>query len=192
MQDESMTAETARLPKQSTEKSTQDKVKEIAFSGLFIAMVFVTTMFINIRLPISINGGLVHAGNVMLFTISILFGKKQGAIAGAFGMGLFDILSGWAAWAPFTFIIRGVMGFLIGSISNLNGRKGTSPLWNLIAILIGSVWMITGYYVAEGILYGNWIAPASSIPGNIIQLVIGLAALVLVPILKKAKMEVIS
>jgi len=183
MQNESTTVKSANISK----RSTQSKVREIALSGLFIAIVFVTTMFVNIRLPISINGGLIHAGNIMLFSISIIFGKKHGAIAGAFGMGLFDILSGWAAWAPFTFVIRGVMGFLIGSISNWNGRKGNHFGWNLAAILVGSVWMIAGYYAAEGILYGNWIAPVSSIPGNITQLVIGLAALVLVPILKKAK-----
>src|SRR5690242_5709507 len=104
-----------------TTKTLNNNVKEIAISGLLIAMVFIATMFINIRLPISINGGLIHLGNVILFTVSIVFGKKKGAIAGAFGMGLFDIVSGWAAWAPFTFVIRGVMGFLVGSIANSKG-----------------------------------------------------------------------
>ena len=34
--------------------------------------------------------------------------------------------------------------------------------------------MIAGYYIAEVILYGNWLAPIYSIPGNIVQLVIGI------------------
>ena len=167
-----------------TAKHTQISIKEIAISGLLIAMVFIATMFINIRLPISINGGLIHLGNVILFTVSIVFGKQKGAIAGAFGMGLFDILSGWATWAPFTFVIRGVMGFLIGSIANYKDKEGKSFLLNLLAIAVGSVWMIAGYYLAEAILYGNWITPATSIPGNIAQLVIGLVALILVPALR--------
>ena len=87
-------------------ESTAISAKEIAICGVLIAMVFIATMFINIRLPISINGGLIHFGNVILFTVSIVFGRKKGAIAGAFGMGIFDIVSGWAAWAPFTFLIR--------------------------------------------------------------------------------------
>ena len=121
-------------------RASHSNIKEIAASGLFIAMVFIATMFINIRLPISINGGLIHLGNVVLFTVAIAFGKKHGAIAGAFGMGLFDILSGWAAWAPFTFVIRGVMGYLIGSISNSKGRDGKSFLLNILAIFIGSIY----------------------------------------------------
>lgn len=172
-----------------TTKTAQNSIKEIVISGLLIAMVFIATMFINIRLPISINGGLIHLGNVILFTVSIVFGRKQGAIAGAFGMGLFDILSGWAAWAPFTFVIRGVMGFLIGSIANYNGKDGKSFLLNLFAIVAGSIWMLAGYYLAEVILYGNWITPATSIPGNIAQLVIGLFALLLAPATKRLNLH---
>lgn len=162
-------------------------VRELTLNGLLIAMVFVATMFINIRLPISINGGLIHLGNIVLFSISLLYGKKKGAIAGGFGMGLFDVLSGWTAWAPFTFVIRGVMGYMIGSIAHSNHRNGNYPGMNLIALLLSSVWMVGGYYVAEGLLYGNWIAPMTSIPGNITQLAFGLVALAIVPVLKKIK-----
>lgn len=172
-----------------TTKTTHSNVKEIAVSGLLIAMVFIATMFVNIRLPISINGGLIHLGNVILFTVSIVFGKKKGAIAGAFGMGLFDILSGWVAWAPFTFVIRGVMGYLIGSIANYKGKDGRNILLNLLAIFIASIWMIAGYYLTEVILYGNWMSPVTSIPGNIAQLVIGLLALILVPTLKRLNLN---
>lgn len=175
--------------KNETVINSRYKIKELALAGLFIAIVFVTTMFVNIRLPIAINGGLIHLGNVMLFTISILFGKKHGAAAGAFGMGLFDIMSGWAAWAPFTFIVRGVMGYIIGSVANSRGKKGNSFFLNLFAIVLGSIWMIAGYYVTEVILYGNWVVPVSSIPGNITQIVIGMVSLAIVPVLKKAKIS---
>jgi uncharacterized membrane protein len=158
-----------------------EKSKDITISGLLIAMVFVSTMFINLRLPVSINGGLVHCGNIALFTSAFLFGKKKGALAGAFGMGLFDIMSGWVIWAPFTFIVRGVMGYIIGSISHSKGYKGNNLFLNSLAILAGSIWMIVGYYFTEVILYGNWIAPFTSIPGNITQITIGLVSLVLSP-----------
>lgn len=152
---------------------TSNKIRDMVISSLLIALVFIATKFINIRLPISINGGLIHLGNVMLFISAIVFGKKKGAIAGAFGMGLFDVLSGWAAWAPFTFIIRGTMGYVIGSISNGNNRNGENRLYNIIAVFISSILMIAGYYITEVILYGNWISPVSSIPGNIAQLLVG-------------------
>lgn len=89
-------------------------------------------------------------------------------------MGLFDLTSGWATWAPFTFIIRGVMGYIIGAVSHSNNKNGTSILYNLAAIIVSSLWMIAGYYIAEVILYGNLLSPVSSIPGNIAQIVVGL------------------
>lgn len=171
-----------------TQSQVSSKTRDIVLTGILVALVFVATKFINIRLPLSINGGLIHLGNTMLFMAAILFGKRKGAVAGAFGMGLFDIVSGWVAWAPFTFVIRGVMGYIIGSISRANNRNGESMLWNLIAIIAGGFWMICGYYITEGLLYGNWITPMTSIPGNIIQIVAGAAlGLPLIVALKKTK-----
>lgn len=126
---------------------------DLVQTSLLIALVFVATRFINIRLPIASNGGLVHLGNAMLFISAIVFGKKKGALAGAFGMGLFDLLSEWAIWAPFTFIVRGVMGYTIGKISWSNGKRGSDVLTNILAIGVSGVWMLFGYYVTEFILY---------------------------------------
>jgi len=157
----------------------RSKTAELALNGLLIAIVFISTYFIQFQLPFSATGGLVHVGNVALFTIAIVFGPRRGAIAGAFGMGLFDILSGWFVWAPFTFIVRGVMGFIIGMIAQ-KGKDSPqkSVLFSIIAILVSSVWMIAGYYATEVILYGNLLAPLNSVPGNITQITIGLMAAV--------------
>ena len=155
-------------------EKNKTSVKDLVESSLLIALVYIATAFINIRLPIVANGGLVHLGTVMLIVSALVFGSKKGAIAGAFGMGLFDLLSGWTSWAPFTFIVRGLMGFIIGKIAYAKGKEGNSILVNVFAILIGSIIMIAGYYVTEVILYGNWLAPLSSIPGNITQDVVGL------------------
>lgn len=160
--------------------------KDLVETALLTALVFISTAFINIKLPTLSSGGLVHLGNVMLFVSAILFGKKKGAIAGAVGMALFDLSSGWALWAPFTFIIRGVMGYLVGAIAYSKDRNGNNLLVNFFAIIVSGVWMIAGYYITEVILYGNWVTPFSSIPGDITQLVIGLVlSLPLVKILKK-------
>ena len=87
--------------------------KELVLDAMFIALTYVFTAFVNVRLPIAANGGLIHLGNVPLFICAILLGKRTGMLAGAFGMGLFDLLSGWTAWAPFTFIIVGAMGYVV-------------------------------------------------------------------------------
>ena len=154
-------------------------VSEIAITGVCIALTFVATGFINIRLPIAANGGLVHLGNVPLFLAAIIFGKRTGALAGSFGMALFDLMGGWVLWAPFTFVIVGLMGFTVGAITE--NHKGFR--WNALAIAAACVIKIVGYYIAEGFIYGNWIAPVTSIPGNLVQ--IGVAAVLIMVVWPK-------
>ena len=103
--------------------------------------------------------------------------EMMGCIAGGIGMGLFDLLSGWTLWAPFTLIIVGLMGFTVGAISEKKSGFG----WNCVALLAALGIKIVGYYIAEGIIYGNWVAPAASIPGNIVQICVA-AVIVLVVI----------
>ena len=79
------------------------KSKEIAMYGLFIALVYIATS-INIQLGPT-SGSLFHLGNIMSFTIAMVFGKKAGAISGGIGMALFDLLSPYVIWTPFTLII---------------------------------------------------------------------------------------
>lgn len=165
-------------------KKSNTKAVSLAIDGLFIALTCVATAFINIKLPIISNGGLIHLGNVPLFLAALLFGKRTGALAGAFGMALFDLLSGWAIWAPFTFVIVGLMGYCAGALTEKPNHK--TQLWNLLAIGLACIIKVAGYYLAEGIIYGNWIAPVSSIPGNIIQVVAaGILVLPILPALHK-------
>ncbi|SDK13658.1 ECF transporter S component [Natronincola ferrireducens] len=183
-----MTEKLTVARKENSALSQSSKTKDLVLTALLTALVFVATKFINFQLPFSIHGGLIHLGNTMLFAVAIVFGAKKGAISGAFGMGLFDLVSGWVIWAPFTFIIRGVMGWLIGRIANDKGRNGTSFKWNIIGILVSSIWMIVGYYIAEVIIYGNWFTPLTAIPGDITQIILGIIlGMPLVAALKKTK-----
>lgn len=163
--------------------SSRNSTKMLVINALFIALTLVATMFINIRLPIMGNGGLIHLGNVPLFLGAFIYGKRTGAIAGAFGMGMFDLISGWTAWAPFTFVIVGLMGWVAGLISEK--VKLRPVIANSIAVAAALVIKIAGYYFAEVILYHNWIVPLGSIPGNIVQVVV--AGIIVVPFAGKLK-----
>lgn len=159
--------------------------KKLTINAMCIALTFVATAFINIRLPITANGGLIHLGNVPLFLSAMIFGKKTGAIAGAFGMGLFDLISGWTAWAPFTLVIVGIMGYAVGKISEKN-----TIFCYFIAIVVALIIKVLGYYIAEMILYSNCIAPIASIPGNVVQVVI--AGVIVLPIITALKKTVLK
>lgn len=165
-----------------TVAAQRTKVKELVIIALFIALTYVFTAFINVKLPIAANGGLVHLGNVPLFIGAIIFGKKTGCIAGGIGMGLFDLVSGgWTLWAPFTLVIVGLMGFTVGAITERHKKTG----WYVLAIGVACVIKIVGYYIAEWIIYGNMLAPMKSIPGNLVQ--IGLAAVITLPIIGRLR-----
>lgn len=158
------------------------KAQFIAITAMAIALTYVFTAFINVRLPIAANGGLIHLGNVPLFIVAMIFGKKTGMLAGGVGMALFDLLSGWTSWAPFTLIIVGLMGYVVGLICEKNNSYGAK----VAAMAAACIIKIVGYYIAEGIIYGNWIAPAASIPGNLVQ--IGVAAAVVCVVIKPVEL----
>lgn len=168
----------------STSLSTETtKTKTLVINALFIALTLVATMFINLKLPIMGNGGLIHLGNVPLFIAALVYGKKTGAIAGAFGMAFFDLISGWAVWAPFTFIIVGLMGYVAGLIAEKT--PGKRVLVNSLAVAAALIIKVVGYYFTEVIIYGNWVLPFGSIPGNIMQVVI--AGIIVVPLVGRLK-----
>ena len=96
-----------------TEKQKKPDTKTMALAAVFTALTYVFTAFINIRLPITANGGLIHLGNIPLFIGAVVFGSSVGAISGGFGMALFDLLSGWTVWAPFTLVIVALMGYSV-------------------------------------------------------------------------------
>lgn len=180
------------MKKEATKEITNEdrliNTKEITITALFIALTYVFTAFINIRLPFAPNGGLIHLGNIPLFIAAIVFGKKTGMIAGGVGMALFDVLSGyWSTWAPFTLIIVGLMGYVAGLIT----EKKLTYFRVSMAVVAAIVIKVVGYYIAEVILYGNIYVPFTSIPGNIIQ--VGVAGIIVLPIsvrLKKAADEI--
>lgn len=169
----------------SNAKTAGSKTKTIAIYAIFIALTYVCTWLINIRLPFVGSGGLIHLGNVPMLVGTLVFGWKAGAIAGSFGMALFDLTSGWLLWSPFTFVIVGLMGLVVGMFAEKKPIKNY-VLNAIVAILLAIGIKVGGYYIAEGILYGNWIAPVGSIPGNIIQVsVAAVIAIPVAPILKR-------
>jgi len=164
------------------------KTEHIVFAGLFIAIVFVATYFIQIPTT-GISGGLIHLGNIAMFSIALKYGKKYGALSGGIGMMMFDLFSAWFVWAPATLIVRGVMGYIIGFLSQDKKGQGSNIYKNVFAIIIGSVVMLSGYFVFEAVILGVGWAAIGGVPGNLIQLAIGLIALVLVPFLPNMKSE---
>lgn len=156
--------------------------KEICTQGLLIALVTVSTMVFQI--PVSATQGYIHLGDSMILLIGVFFGARYGMVAGGVGSALADLLSGYAHWALFTLVIKGLMGLLIGKVASFSGKNQKFfTIRNMLASVLGILWMVFGYFVAGGILKSSFSVAALSIPENLIQgfagcvifLVVGLA-----------------
>ena len=144
------------------------KTKLMILNGLMIAFVCVSTMVIQI--PVPMTEGYVNIGDSIIFVTSIVFGPIPGMVAGGIGSALADILTGYSHWAIFTLIIKGLEGYIVGFIV----RKNTNLLKNIIATLLGVIVMVCGYLLSGTFLQGSLIVSLGSVPSNIVQGIISM------------------
>lgn len=146
--------------------------KELCIQGLLTALVTVCTMVFQI--PVSATQGYIHLGDSMILLIGVFFGWKYGMVAGGVGSALADLLSGYAHWVPFTLVIKGVMGLLIGLVSDFAGKhEKFFTMRNFAATAAGILWMVFGYFIGGAILKSSFAVAATSIPENLVQGVAG-------------------
>lgn len=118
-----------------------------------------------------------NLGEGVIYIIALSLGARYGAICGGLGASLADLLLGYPLWAPFTFVIKGAEGFIVGHLAHKNRN---------VALLAGASVMIAGYAAAAGLLYGPKVIPIE-IATDVAQTGIGaVLAIVTMPILKKA------
>lgn len=144
------------------------KVKDLVITSLFIALVYVFTWIVKIQLPFAPNGGLIHLGNVPFFLAAIFFDKRVGMTAGALGMGLFDLTSGWVLWSPMTVISALIMGYILNKF-NYKHLKMKNLLLSFVLVALVKVVV---YYIGEVFILSSFLTPLASIPGNIIQIAV--------------------
>lgn len=134
-------------------------LRELLVTALFIAIVMLATLVLKINLP-SVNGYL-NVGDSMIFVCAILVGPRAGFLAGSIGSALADLLLGASLYAPFTFVIKGIEGLVVGLIVR-SRKKEPTVFSQALAIILGALWMWFGYFIAYNILYGLKAAiPAS-------------------------------
>lgn len=97
----------------------KNKLLKITYAGLMAALCFVGY---SVFPAISASGTKVHVGNAFVVLGSLLLGGPIGGLAGAIGLSLADILGGFAASAPRTFICKLVIGLMVGLIAHKWGK----------------------------------------------------------------------
>ena len=88
-------------------------IRKMVFAALMAALVCVATMIVEIPSP---TNGYVNLGDCFVLLAGWLLGPWYGAAAAGIGSMLTDLFMGYAYYAPGTLIIKGLMGFLAGTI----------------------------------------------------------------------------
>lgn len=156
---------------------TNQIILKVILTGLMMAMITVVTMIIPI--PIPFTSGYIHLGDAVIFLSILILGWKYGAVSAGVGSALADIFVGFTVWAPWTLCIKGGMAVIMGIfIEKSLKRKGKNilgvPVYQQIGMIFAGLFMVIGYYIAEGVIYGNFIAATLAIPWNIGQFTVGL------------------
>lgn len=126
------------------------KTKRIVFTGIFAALVFITTWMI--KFPISFGWGYIHFGDLAVMLSGMLLGPIYGAIAAAFGSALADYAGGYAIYMLGTFIVKGLLAFAVGiAYKNLKGDKRNmqTVLRLVYHAVVASIIVVGGYFLVD-------------------------------------------
>ena len=148
-------------------------------TALMVCLVTIATFFI--RIPVPMTQGYVHLGDSMIFLSVLVLGKKNGAMAAGLGSAMADLFGGYVHWLPWTLVIKFIMALIMGVFLENMEKKGKARTNGAVTVVqvmgmtLAGLWMVVGYYIASGIIYGNWVAPLLSVPWNIGQFAVGMA-----------------
>ena len=159
------------------------KLKLTIISALFAALICVATMVVKIPTPLN---GYINLGDCVILVAAFALPCSYGFLAAGIGSCLADILSGYTAYAPATFVIKGLMVLVVFAVTKL--LKVNKPnLTKILSGVLAELSMVLGYYIFEGFMYG--FAPSlANIPMNLIQGVAGFVlAVILIKVLEKQK-----
>lgn len=142
----------------------QDKTKKLCLSGLFTAVIFVTTAYF-FHIPVGANGGYLHFGDAFVYLAGSFLPAPYAMAAGAVGAGLSDALSpGGIIWLPATVVIKSLVALCFTSQCKTILCKR-----NYLALGGACIITLVGYYLAGVVLTGNAMAGLAEIPGSLLQ-----------------------
>ena len=104
-----------------------EHIRKLVFAGVFAALTFVVFTFLSIRIPTPGAGQVsVHLGNAFVVLGALLLGSLYGGIGGAVGLTIADLIDPvYIVEAPITFLIKFLMGVIVGIIAHRFGHITT-------------------------------------------------------------------
>ena len=145
---------------------------KLAVAAVFAALVFVATYSFVVSIPAT--SGYFNLGETIIYVVALIFGPLAGALAGGVGAMIADILLA-AQFAPGTLIVKGFEGALVGFVNQKLHKRISRSLSATIAIIVGGLEMVAGYFIYEQLVLGYPLAAAlAEVPFNLVQMIVGL------------------
>ena len=89
----------------------KEKIVKLTLAGMFAAMALICFAYLRIEIPMGLGlTGKVYIGHAFIILSAVLLGVKYGALTGAVGLSLADILAGYIMSAPPTFLAKFILG----------------------------------------------------------------------------------
>lgn len=125
------------------------QMKQLVLVGVTAA--FATLAFLGttvIRIPLPASGGYFNLGDTFVMAAALLYGPLVGGLVGAIGPAMADAV-GFPQFILATAVVKGIEGTLMGLLAGKRPR----PLRVMIALGVGVVVLVGGYYVFEASIY---------------------------------------
>lgn len=104
------------LSKGEIEKKTDTKT--LALAAMFAALCYIGFSFFKIDIPVGTEKTAFHLGNVFCVLGALLLGGLWGGMAGAVGMTIADLTTGYVTSAPKTFLLKLCIGLIVGLVAH--------------------------------------------------------------------------
>jgi uncharacterized membrane protein len=143
----------------------------IALLGIMTALA--TIMTIVIQIPYPGTSGYFNFGDTMVMLGGLLLGPVGGFFAGGIGSALADVATGYTFYAPITLIVKGLEGMAVGYLSSKVQKQTRFHGRDIFAVVVGSIIMLTGYFIAQVFLFGIVMAIGELVTVNLVQVTIG-------------------
>lgn len=147
-------------------------LRKLVFSALFASLCCGATLVLRFPTPI---GGYIHAGDALVLLGAFVLGPWWGAFAAGLGSMLADLISGYALYAPASFVIKAAVAIIAAAILKSEMFKNKTAL-AVFAGIVAELIMIGGYLFYDGVVLKYGLAALGDIPSNLIQAVFGVIA----------------
>jgi uncharacterized membrane protein len=147
---------------------------------LAIMTALATIMTIVIQIPYPGTSGYFNFGDTMVMLGGLLLGPVGGFFAGGVGSALADVITGYTFYAPITLVVKGFEGLAVGYFSFKVKKHVRSSQWDLVGVLVGAIIMLSGYFIAQVILFGIVVAIGELVTVNLAQVSIGAAVTLII------------